>query len=105
MLIKVCGMTEQSVIDRAAALGVDLCGFIFYPPSPRNITPERAAALEALCKRLHEAFREQNRGRKETVLWESDRKAGRMGGYTGNYLRVERPWDVDRVGTLEEIIL
>ena len=46
MLIKVCGMTEQSVIDRAAALGVDLCGFIFYPPSPRNITPERAAALD-----------------------------------------------------------
>ena len=77
-----------------------------WPDQVRDgIKTERAAALEALCKRLHEAFREQNRGRKETVLWESDRKAGRMGGYTGNYLRVERPWDADRVGTLEEIIL
>ncbi len=46
MLIKICGMTEQHIIDRASDLGVDLCGFIFYPPSPRNITPERAAALD-----------------------------------------------------------
>ena len=77
-----------------------------WPDQVRDgIRTERAAALEELCKRLHEAFREQNRGRKETVLWESDRKAGRMGGYTDNYLRVERPWDADRVGTLEEIIL
>ena len=65
----------------------------------------RAARLEALCAQLHAAFREQNRGREETVLWESDNKDGMMGGYTGNYLRVERPWDPERTGTLEKIIL
>ncbi len=45
MLIKICGMSEQNIIDRAYGLGVDLCGFIFYPPSPRNVTPDQAAAL------------------------------------------------------------
>ncbi len=46
MLIKICGMTEQPIIDLAAALGVDMCGFVFYPPSPRDISPSRAAELD-----------------------------------------------------------
>ena len=46
MLVKICGMTEQPLIDRAAALGVDMCGFIFHEPSPRNIAPAQAAALD-----------------------------------------------------------
>ena len=46
MLIKICGMTEQPLIDRAAAMGVDMCGFIFHEPSPRNILPAQAAALD-----------------------------------------------------------
>ncbi len=46
MLIKVCGMTEQPLIDLAAALGVDMCGFVFYPPSPRYISPPHAAEMD-----------------------------------------------------------
>ena len=46
MRIKVCGMRDQAVIDTAAGLGVDLCGFVFHAPSPRAITPERARALD-----------------------------------------------------------
>ena len=46
LLVKICGMSEQKLIDRAAALEADMCGFIFYPPSPRNISPEQAAGLE-----------------------------------------------------------
>ena len=46
MRIKVCGMSEQAVIDVAAGLGVNLCGFVFHEPSPRAITPERARALD-----------------------------------------------------------
>ena len=34
-------------LDCAAALGVDLCGFIFAPQSPRAVTPEQAAALDS----------------------------------------------------------
>ena len=47
LIIKICGMREQVDLDCAAALGVDLCGFIFAPQSPRAVTPEQAAALDS----------------------------------------------------------
>lgn len=69
------------------------------------VKTERVARLEALCADLHAAFVAANHGRHGEVLWESDCKDGRMGGYTGNYLRVERPFDPARINTLEDIIL
>ena len=65
----------------------------------------RVAKLEALCEELHQEFVQANKGLKETVLWESSVKNGIMGGYTGNYIRVERPYDPARVNQLEEIEL
>ena len=70
-----------------------------------SVKTERVARLEALCEELHQAFLEANKGRKAQVLWESSQKDGKMGGYTGNYIRVERPYDPARVNTLEEIVL
>lgn len=43
-LIKICGMTRKEDALAAAALGVDLLGFVFYEGSERRITP--AAARE-----------------------------------------------------------
>ena len=60
---------------------------------------------EANMKDFLAEFIETNRGRKERVLWESDRKDGRMAGYTGNYIRIERPYDASRVGTIEEVTI
>lgn len=37
LLVKVCGLTEPANILAISALGVDILGFIFYPPSPRNV--------------------------------------------------------------------
>ncbi|MCR4844298.1 MAG: tRNA (N(6)-L-threonylcarbamoyladenosine(37)-C(2))-methylthiotransferase MtaB [Bacteroidales bacterium] len=70
-----------------------------------SVKTARVAALEKLCERLHEEFIEANKGLKETVLWESSVKNGIMSGYTGNYIRVERPYDPARVNTLEEVEL
>lgn len=39
MLIKFCGMRQADSLELAASLGVNLCGFIFYPQSPRYIQP------------------------------------------------------------------
>ncbi|MBO4313249.1 MAG: phosphoribosylanthranilate isomerase [Desulfovibrio sp.] len=47
MLIKICGMTRQEDLHAAALLGVDMCGFIFHPRSPRYIRPEKAAGLKS----------------------------------------------------------
>lgn len=65
----------------------------------------RVAVLEELCARLHNEFAEANRGVKEYVLFESTRRGGKMEGYTGNYIRVERDYDESLVNQLSEIIL
>ena len=70
-----------------------------------SVKTERVAVLEGLCAGLNAGFIEKNRGRRSSVLWESDVKDGLMGGYSGNYIRVERPYDPARVNTIEEIVI
>lgn len=65
----------------------------------------RVAILEELCTRLHEEFVEENRGVAEKVLFESACKDGMMEGYTGNYIRVRRPYDQSLVNTIVDITL
>lgn len=65
----------------------------------------RVAILEELCTRLHEEFVEENRGVTEKVLFESACKDGMMEGYTGNYIRVRRPYDKSLVNTIVDITL
>ena len=43
--IKICGLTREEDVDAAVAAGVDALGFVFYPPSPRYVTAQRAAEL------------------------------------------------------------
>ena len=43
--IKICGLTREDDVDAAVAAGADAVGFVFYPPSQRFVTPERAARL------------------------------------------------------------
>ena len=47
LLVKVCGLTRQQDADACAEAGVDLCGFIFHPASPRGVTPAVAAGLHS----------------------------------------------------------
>lgn len=44
-LVKVCGLGRPGDVTLCEELGVDWTGFIFYPPSPRNVTTEQVAAL------------------------------------------------------------
>lgn len=43
--IKICGLTREADVDAAVAAGADALGFVFYPQSPRYVTPARAAEL------------------------------------------------------------
>jgi len=43
--IKICGLTHEQDVDAAAAAGADALGFVMYEPSPRYVSPERAAEL------------------------------------------------------------
>ena len=70
-----------------------------------SVKTERVARLEALCAQLHDTFVAENKGLPEKVLWESSVKDGLMAGYTGNYIRVEKPYDPALVNTIERITL
>lgn len=72
---------------------------------PEQVKAERVARLEALCEKLHSEFVEANRGIREKVLFESKEKDGGMSGYTGNYIRITRPYDEALVGRLTEVII
>jgi len=45
--VKICGLTSAEAVAAAVAGGARFTGFVFYPPSPRDLTPEQAAALVA----------------------------------------------------------
>jgi phosphoribosylanthranilate isomerase len=47
--VKICGLTDPDALAAAARGGARYLGFVFYPPSPRALSPERAAALAALA--------------------------------------------------------
>ncbi len=43
--IKICGITRSEDLAAAVSLGADALGFVFYPPSPRSISPAAARSL------------------------------------------------------------
>src|ERR1700722_12973903 len=45
--VKICGLNSEAAFDAAVGAGADWVGFVFFPPSPRFVTPARAAALSA----------------------------------------------------------
>ncbi len=45
--VKICGLTDETAVIAAVEGGAVMCGFVFFPASPRNVTPEAAAALTA----------------------------------------------------------
>ncbi|MEY2882864.1 MAG: hypothetical protein RL490_588 [Pseudomonadota bacterium] len=45
--IKICGLTTEGSVDATVAAGAEWIGFNFFPPSPRYLSPDRAAALIA----------------------------------------------------------
>jgi phosphoribosylanthranilate isomerase len=45
--IKICGLTREQDVDAAVQAGADAVGFVLYPPSPRYVSPQRAAELSA----------------------------------------------------------
>lgn len=45
--VKICGLSEPATLDAAVAAGADHVGFVFFAPSPRNVSFERAGGLSA----------------------------------------------------------
>lgn len=48
--VKICGLKTEAALDAALAGGADYVGLVFFPPSPRNVTPAAATALAAKAR-------------------------------------------------------
>jgi phosphoribosylanthranilate isomerase len=46
-LVKVCGVNDAAAFDAAVETGADFVGFVFFPRSPRYVSPAQAAALSS----------------------------------------------------------
>ncbi|MBT4670516.1 MAG: phosphoribosylanthranilate isomerase, partial [Rhodospirillaceae bacterium] len=43
--VKICGLASPESVDVAVEGGARYVGFVFYPPSPRNLKPAEARSL------------------------------------------------------------
>jgi len=43
--VKICGLRTEAALEAALDAGADYVGLVFFPPSPRNVTPQAARAL------------------------------------------------------------
>ena len=69
------------------------------------VKTKRVQMLEDLCKQLHEEFVKSNEGVTEKVLFESTDRKGMMEGYTGNYIRISRPYNPELIGKIVDITI
>ena len=45
LVVKICGLSTPDTLDVALEAGADMVGFVFFPPSPRNISFDQARLL------------------------------------------------------------
>jgi phosphoribosylanthranilate isomerase len=50
LLVKICGLSTPEALAVALDAGADMVGFVFFPPSPRNVSFETARALGSRVK-------------------------------------------------------
>lgn len=85
---KICGIRTAEAAETAEAGGAKFLGFVFYPPSPRNVTPRAAAnaarnakakkvavVVDASDKLLDEIMKELNPDYIQLHGMESDERA------------------------------
>jgi phosphoribosylanthranilate isomerase len=50
LIVKICGLSTRETLDAALEAGADMVGFVFFPPSPRHLSLEKARELGKQAK-------------------------------------------------------
>ncbi len=91
--------------ERPNTTAVDQLDQMGGAPVPKPERSRRNRMLRILSQKKQHAFYRRHLGDTRPVLWESTEKDGVMYGFTDNYVKVQRPFDPARVGTIEEVRL
>ena len=70
---------------------------------PKAERQRRSKILHEISEEKTSTFYAQQAGREAVVLWESKKEGDMMAGFTENYVKVYRPYDKEKVNTLERI--
>ncbi len=72
---------------------------------PMQKRHERSKMLRILSTKKKRKFYEEHIGSEHTVLWESTNEDGFMSGFTENYVKVQQPFNEEKVNTIEQVFL
>ena len=72
---------------------------------PKQERSQRNRRLRLLSEKKRAAFYARFLGSERPVLWEDMDRDGWMSGFTDNHIRVEAPYDAERVGRIEPVSL
>ena len=70
---------------------------------PKAERQRRSKILHEISEEKTSTFYAQQAGKEAVVLWESKKEGDMMAGFTENYVKVYRPYDKEKVNTLERI--
>jgi phosphoribosylanthranilate isomerase len=96
-MVKVCGITRREDAEAAVAAGAAAIGFVFYPRSPRYVSPETAVELgRGLDAWRVGVFVDELPASIEAVVRAAQLDIAQI--YGGNLPQVPRVWRALRVG-------
>ena len=96
-MVKVCGITRREDAEAAVAAGASAIGFVFYPHSPRYVSPETAAELgRGLNVWKVGVFVDETPASVEAVMRAAQLDIAQI--YGGDLPKVPRVWRALRVG-------
>ena len=96
-MVKICGITRREDAEAAVAAGASAIGFVFYPKSPRYVTPDAAAELGAgLDIWKVGVFQDESPGVIEDAMRAAHLDVAQI--YGGDLPNVPRVWRAFRVG-------
>jgi threonylcarbamoyladenosine tRNA methylthiotransferase MtaB len=72
---------------------------------PMDKRQQRTAQLRMISEKKKRAFYQGYLQQERTILWESVNEDGRMMGYTDNYIRLSKPYDLEQVNTVESVVM
>ena len=91
--------------ERPNTVAVDQLDQMGGVPVPKPERSRRNRMLRILSQKKQHAFYQLHLGDTRPVLWESTEHDGVMYGFTDNYIKMQRPYDEARVGTIEAVRL
>ena len=91
--------------ERPNTAAVDVPHRMGGRPVAHTVRACRNRRLRRLSDRKRRTFYERHVGQMRPVLWERPKKRDALHGFTDNYIRVRRPYDEARIGSVETVRL